>query len=58
MAGSLFFADRGGDDHIRLCFACHSPDAIATGMRKLGLALRQIRPLDVSNADAEAASCV
>jgi len=58
MAGPLFYADRGGEDHIRLCFACHPPDAIVTGIRKLALALRQVRPDAPSSFDAEAASCV
>ena len=44
MVGSLFYAERGGTDHIRLCFACHGPEAIAAGIRKLGLALKQVRP--------------
>jgi DNA-binding transcriptional MocR family regulator len=44
MIGPLFYVEAGGSDHIRLCYACHSPDAIATGIRKLGLALKQVRP--------------
>lgn len=44
MVGSLFFAEEGGRDRIRLCFACHSPEMIAAGIRKLGLALKQVRP--------------
>lgn len=58
MAGHPFYADRGGESHIRLCFAGHSPDAIATGVRRLGLALKQVRPASVSSPDAEAASCI
>lgn len=44
MVGPLFYAESGGNDRIRLCYACHPPDAIASGVRKLGLALRQVRP--------------
>jgi len=44
MVGSLFYADPGGQDRIRLCFACHDLETIATGIRKLGLALKQVRP--------------
>ncbi len=59
MVGPVFFADCTGADYIRLCYACHSPDAIATGIRKLGLALKQIEP-DIASCcqEAEAASCV
>jgi DNA-binding transcriptional MocR family regulator len=44
MVGPLFYAEGGGSDHIRLCYACHAPNDIATGIRKLGLALKQVRP--------------
>ena len=44
MVGPLFYAEGGGEDRIRLCFACHPPDAIAAGIRKLGLALKQVQP--------------
>ncbi|MEN6370303.1 MAG: PLP-dependent aminotransferase family protein [Thermotogota bacterium] len=39
--GSLFYAEPEGRDRIRLSFACHPPDAIADGMRRLGLALQR-----------------
>jgi DNA-binding transcriptional MocR family regulator len=44
MVGPLFHADGEGSDRIRLCYACHAPDAIASGIRKLAAALKQIRP--------------
>ena len=41
ITGPLFYAEPGGRDRIRLSFACHPPDAIADGMRRLGLALQR-----------------
>ena len=58
MVGPLFYAEGGGDDSIRLCYACHSPDAIASGIRKLGLALKQVRPDSKSWQDVGAESPV
>jgi len=37
--GSLFYPEDGGSNAVRLCFAGHSPEAIGTGIRKLGTAL-------------------
>lgn len=41
ITGSLFYSEPEGRDRIRLSFACHPPDAIADGMRRLGLALQR-----------------
>jgi DNA-binding transcriptional MocR family regulator len=37
--GPQFTAGRGGEDHIRLCFAALEPRAIAEGIRRLGTAI-------------------
>lgn len=58
MVGPLFHAEGGGSDHIRLCYACHGPDAIVTGIRKLGLALKQVRPDSESWQEAGSESLV
>jgi DNA-binding transcriptional MocR family regulator len=54
MVGPLFYAEGGGEDRIRLCFACHPPDAIAAGIRKLGLALKQVQPDSGDRREARA----
>jgi DNA-binding transcriptional MocR family regulator len=55
MIGPLFYADGEGSDRIRLCYACHAPDAIASGIRKLAAALKQTQPARESwgRADTE-----
>jgi 2-aminoadipate transaminase len=44
--GSLFYAELDGHDRIRLSFACHPPEAIADGVRRLGLALQRALPTE------------
>jgi DNA-binding transcriptional MocR family regulator len=46
ITGPLFYAEPGGHDRIRLSFACHPPEAIADGMRRLGLALQRALPTE------------
>ncbi len=58
MVGSLFYAEGGGSDRIRLCYACHAPDAIASGIRKLGVALKQVQPEPEAWRDTDAESLV
>jgi 2-aminoadipate transaminase len=58
MVGSLFYSERAGSDRLRLCYACHAPDAIVTGVRKLGLALKQVRPGSESWQEGGAESLV
>jgi 2-aminoadipate transaminase len=41
--GSLFYADEKGGRRLRLSFACHPPDEIHDGIRRLGLALKRVR---------------
>jgi len=42
VGGELFHSDGSGSEHIRLCFACHTPEEIRDGVRRLGLALARL----------------
>ena len=49
VGGELFHSDGAGSEYIRLCYACHPPDLIRDGIRKLGLALTRL----VASADRD-----
>jgi len=58
LVGTLFYAGRGGDDRIRLCFAGHTPRAIADGVRKLAVALREVQGGEAVRAEPDVESLI
>jgi 2-aminoadipate transaminase len=44
--GSLFYVDNDGGEQLRLSYACHPPDIITDGIRRLGLAMKRLEQSD------------